>query len=74
MGAQSYTFAIKDLPPKNATNKIGVAFRVTGNFATVYNATMTVITKHRIGPDLAVGANMAGGSGKREALDRAGSR
>ena len=73
-GGQSYTFAIKDLPPKNESYNIGIAFRVTGDFATVYNATMTVITKHRIGPDLAVGANMGGGSDETRSVDRAVSR
>ena len=73
-GGQSYTFALKDLPAGNPSHKIGIAYRVveagvaTSPSATVYNATMTVMSKRRIGPDLAVGANMGAGSRKREAL------
>ena len=66
-GAQSYTFAIKDLAARNTPYKIGIAYR--GNTsAVVYNATMTVISKSRIGPDLAVGANMGGSSKERESI------
>ena len=66
-GGQSYTFAIKDLAARKTPYRIGIAYR--GNTsAVVYNATMTVISKSRIGPDLAVGANMAGSSKERESI------
>ncbi len=73
-GAQSFTFALKDLPPRNEPYRISVALRIksapgwTGNGTLVSHATMTVLRKNRLGPDLAVGANMGVASGKREAL------
>ncbi|MEP7272389.1 MAG: hypothetical protein ABI882_12875, partial [Acidobacteriota bacterium] len=73
-GGQSYTFSLKDLPARESPYRIGVAYRVvqagvtTSPSGTVYNATMTVISKQRVGPDLAVGANMGAASKKKEAL------
>lgn len=73
-GAQSYTFALKDLAPRDTAYSIGIAYRVLKSvpsaelLASAYNGTMTVIAKSRIGPDLAVGANMGVASKKREAI------
>lgn len=73
-GAQSYTFAIKDLAPRDTAYSIGIVYRVLKSvpsaelLASAYNGTMTVISKSRIGPDLAVGANMGVASKKREAI------
>jgi len=73
-GGRSYAFAIKDLAPRDEPYSIGVAFRVvkagivTNASATVYNGTLSVLRKTRVGPDLAVGANMGSGSKKHEAL------
>jgi M6 family metalloprotease-like protein len=73
-GGRSYTFAIKDLPPRDTPYRIGVAVRVvkagilTEASATVYNGILTVLRKTRVGPDLAVGANMGSASKKHESL------
>lgn len=73
-GGQSYTFAIKDLPKRESPYRIGLAYRVvqagvlTEASGTVYDATMTIMSKRRAGPDLAVGANMGAGSRSHEAL------
>jgi M6 family metalloprotease-like protein len=73
-GAQSYTFALKDLAPRDEPYQIGVAFRVvqagvsTPASGMVSDGTLTVLQKRRIGPDLAVGANMGLASKKRESI------
>ncbi|MEM7008785.1 MAG: hypothetical protein AAF462_06570 [Thermodesulfobacteriota bacterium] len=73
-GIASYTFALKELWPKKAGYDIGVAFRVvqagvsTDPAGYVTDATLTVDKKLRIGPDLAVGPNMARASKKRESI------
>ncbi|MEP7343550.1 MAG: hypothetical protein ABI977_37870 [Acidobacteriota bacterium] len=74
LGAQSFTFALKDLPPRTESYRISVALRIrnaagwAGAGTLVSNATMTVLRKRRLGPDLAVGANMGAASKKREAI------
>ncbi len=73
-GAQSYTFALKDVPPRAEAYRIGIAYRVLKPsasaelLASAYNGVMTVISKSRVGPDLAVGANMGAASSKRETI------
>ncbi|NOT59718.1 MAG: hypothetical protein HOP19_05770 [Acidobacteria bacterium] len=74
-GAQSFTFALKDLPPREKPYRISVALRLkkagpgwSNRGTLVSNATMTVLRKHRIGPDLAVGANVGAASRKHEAI------
>lgn len=73
-GIASYTFALKELWPKQAGYDIGVAFRVvqagvsTDPAGYVTDATLTVDKKLRVGPDLAVGPNMGRASKKRESI------
>ena len=79
-GARSYTFAIKNLSPKNSPYEIGIAFRKGGGnvveppgggiyfHAIIDDSLMIVEKKLRIGPDLAVGPNMGRGSKKRERI------
>ena len=73
-GAQSYTFALKDVAPRPEPYRIGIAYRTLKPsqsaelLASAYNGIMTVISKSRVGPDLAVGANMGAASKKREAI------
>jgi M6 family metalloprotease-like protein len=73
-GGQSYTFALKDVAPRAEPYRIGIAYRTLMSspsaelLASAYNITMTVMSKSRVGPDLAVGANMGAGSKKSEAI------
>ncbi|NOY84133.1 MAG: hypothetical protein GXO96_04825 [Nitrospirae bacterium] len=79
-GARSYTFGIKNLPPKNSPYKIGIALRKGGGtvvdppgggiyfHAIIDDSIMVVEKKRRVGPDLAVGPNMGRGSKKFETI------
>ncbi len=70
-GARSYTFSFKNMSPGVDPLEIGMAMRASESesaWGIVWNATMTVLRQPYVGPDLAVGANMGGGSKKKQAI------